>query len=102
MHTTSRCITPSVKRTPCGPRVLLCQLHVHLFLDAPDAEDLVLRRLLLDEVGEAVSDWMMVRYEPRVHLFQTCLEKEEPLVKPGPLLFHLLQISLSIWLTFEA
>ncbi len=37
MHTTSRCITPSVKRTPCGPRVLLSMFLLRL--DAPAAED---------------------------------------------------------------
>ena len=65
----------------CGPRVPLFPLHV-LDLDAYVAEDLVLRQLLLDEVDSVDAQE-----------FHFCLEKEEPMVKPGRLRLHLLLIS---------
>ena len=54
------CTTPSVKRMSCGPRVSLF-LQFFLDLDAPDAEDLVLTKLLLDEVDEMISQQSVAR-----------------------------------------
>ena len=44
----------------CGPRVSLF-LQFFLDLDAPDAEDLVLTKLLLDEVDEMISQQSVAR-----------------------------------------
>ncbi len=80
MHTTSRCITPSVKRTPCGPRVLLSMFLLRL--DAPAAEDRDLPRAY----SEGAKLIMEISRRAEV----------KPLVKPDQLHFHLSNILPSI------